>query len=140
MLRVLLLSLSLFSSYSFAAELSNCGLSFKNTAVPQRVVSLNQHTTELLLALGLEKHLVGTAYLDDEIAPPYRAAYESIPVLAEKYPSREVILATAPDLIVGGFRSAFSKKAAGDRSSLAARNIDSFLSSDQCLEEGQRAD
>lgn len=138
---LLLLALSLlFSRGVYAVDIMNCGHPIERTTVPERVISLNQHTTELLLALGLEERMVGTAYLDDQVAPAYQAAYARIPVLADKYPSREVILATAPDFIAGGFRSAFTKKAAGERSALSRRGIDSFLSSDQCLKEGQKSD
>ena len=34
---------------------------------PTRAVALNQQATEIMLALGLEGSMAGTAYMDDEI-------------------------------------------------------------------------
>lgn len=139
MLRSLCLLLITLSVQVSADSVHNCGMTISRDTPPERVITLNQHVTELLLALDLGNRMVGTAYMDDQIAPAYREAYGKIPVLSEKYPSHEVILTLAPDFIVGGFSSAFGKQAAGERSALAARGIDSFLSSDQCLERGQQA-
>jgi iron complex transport system substrate-binding protein len=44
----------------------------------------------MMLALGLGKHMLGTAYLDNPILPEYQQAYSQIPVLSQKYPSRKV--------------------------------------------------
>ncbi|WP_223839602.1 TroA family protein [Saccharopolyspora pogona] len=75
---------------------------------PKRVVSLNQHATEILLSLGLGDRLVGTAYPDGHAPPPsVAAAYAQVPLLADQYPSHERILEAEPDLVVGGYASAF---------------------------------
>ncbi|MEW9673526.1 ABC transporter substrate-binding protein [Ammoniphilus sp. 3BR4] len=80
--------------------------------VPKRVVSLNQHTTEIMLALGLENYIVGTAYNSDgEYLPELKEKFSKIPVLAEKYPSLEVLLGINPDFVYGR-ESAFSGKEA----------------------------
>ena len=55
--------------------------SYVYTEPPSRSITLNQHVTEVMLALELQDHMVGTAYIDDEILPQYQAAYQSIPVL-----------------------------------------------------------
>ena len=60
-----------------------------------------------MLALGLQDRLVGTAYLDDQILPEFAAAYQRIPVLAAKYPSREVLLAARPDFLYAAYPGAF---------------------------------
>ena len=99
---------------------------------PSRAITLNQHVTEIMLALELQEHMVGTAYIDDEILPQYQAAYRAIPVLAEEYPSREVILAQNPDFIYGGFRSAFGDDAAGSQDELNKLDIGTYLTSAIC--------
>jgi iron complex transport system substrate-binding protein len=76
---------------------------------PSRAVSLSGFTTEMMLALGLEKRMAGTAYEDNEVLPEYKAAYESIPKLSDKYPSQEVLLSASPDFATG-WKSAFSEK------------------------------
>ena len=82
-------------------------------AVPARAITLNQQATEVMLALGLEGHLIGTAYLDDEIPTQWADAYSGIPVLAEGYPAREVVLAEDPDFLFAGFASAFNERNLG---------------------------
>jgi iron complex transport system substrate-binding protein len=83
--------------------------SWEFTEAPSRAVSLSHFTTEMMLALGLEGRMAGTAWADTEILPEYQAAYHGIPILSERYPSREVFLNAAPDF-VSGWASAFSEK------------------------------
>ncbi len=106
--------------------------SYVYTEPPSRAITLNQHVTEVMLALELQDHMVGTAYIDDEILPQYQEAYRSVPVLAEEYPSREVILAQDPDFIYGGFRSAFGDDAAGSQEDLHKLGIGTYLTSSIC--------
>ena len=106
--------------------------SYVYTEPPSRAITLNQHVTEVMLALELQDHMVGTAYIDDEILPQYQAAYQSVPVLAEEYPSKEVILAQDPDFIYGGFRSAFGDDAAGSQEELNKLGIGTYLTSSIC--------
>ena len=94
---------------------------------PKRAVSVNQHVTEIMLALGLEDSMVGTAYLDDEILPELQEAYEKVPVLAEQYPSQEVLLAAEPDFVYAGWKSAFQEEALGSIEALEKLGIRSYL-------------
>lgn len=94
---------------------------------PKRAVTLNQHVTEVMLALGLEDKMVGTAYLDDEILPRFKAAYDKIPVLADKYPSKEVLMAAEPDFVYAGWKSAFGDKGVGSMEELEKAGIKSYL-------------
>ena len=110
-------------------------ISFTYTEPPSRAIALNQHVTEIMLALGLEDRMVGTAYMDDHILPEYRAAYDSIPVLAEEYPAKEVILAQEPDFIYGGFSSSFREEVAGTQADLKGLGIGSYLTVAICEEE-----
>ena len=106
--------------------------SYTYSEPPSRAITLNQHVTEIMLALELEDHMVGTAYLDDAVLPQDRAAYESVPVLAEEYPSKEVILAQNPDFIYGGFRTAFEDDAAGSQDDLNELGIGTYLTKSIC--------
>ena len=94
---------------------------------PKRAVTLNQHTTEIMLALGLEDSMIGTAYLDDEILPEYKEAYEKVPVLSDQYPSQEIFLGAEPDFAYAGWKSAFSEKALGTVEQLEEFGIKSYL-------------
>lgn len=65
--------------------------------VPQRVVSASSFMTEMLLALGLEDHIAGYCYQDNEVLPQYQEAYAKLTCLSDKNPSQEVLLQTEPD-------------------------------------------
>lgn len=113
---------------SFPVTIENCDLTTTYDAPPQRAVTMNQAATEIMLALGLEDQMVGTAYLDDAILPQYESAYASIPILSDNYPSQEVLFGVEPDFVYGVYRSAFNDEAAGSRAELAELGIASYLS------------
>ena len=69
--------------------------------VPQRAVSTSQFTTEILLAIGAEEQLAGTAFMDNEILPELKEKYDKIPVLSAKYPSKELFYSVNPDFVTG---------------------------------------
>ncbi|QEU77453.1 ABC transporter substrate-binding protein [Streptomyces subrutilus] len=118
----------------FPYTVTNCGVSSTYQAPPKRAVTMNQHATEILLALGLEDRVVGSAYLDDAVLPAYRPAYDKIKVLAAEYPSKEVLLGADPDFVYGGYSSAFDKAQGRDREGLAKSGIDSRLSVEYCTD------
>lgn len=113
---------------NFPVTIDNCGIEITYEAPPQRAVSMNQSTTEIMLKLGLEKQMVGTGNLVDAILPELEEAYDSVPVLAAKYPAQEVVLAAEPDFVYGAFRGAFADEAAGPRASLLELGIPSYVS------------
>ncbi|WP_282700119.1 ABC transporter substrate-binding protein [Streptomyces sp. CC219B] len=116
----------------FPVTISNCGVKTTYQRPPQRAVSLNQHATEVMLALDLEKSMVGTAYLDDKILPEYQDAYDGIKVIAKEYPSFETLLAAEPDFAYGGFASTFDEKEGRSRDALSKAGINSYLNIEEC--------
>ncbi|MEU6269860.1 ABC transporter substrate-binding protein [Saccharopolyspora shandongensis] len=114
-------------------RIENCGNTEVFPEPPKRVVSLNQHATEILLALGLGDRLVGTAYPDD-LAPPasVAATYARVPLLADQYPSYERILEAEPDLVVGGYSSAFDETEGRSRKTFEDNGIRTLLLSESC--------
>ncbi|GAA4875039.1 ABC transporter substrate-binding protein [Ferrimonas pelagia] len=93
----------------------------------QRIISLNQHSTELLLQLGLADRMVGSAYADEAIWPPLAKQYAQVPVLSRYYPNKETLLLQQPDLLIGGFASAFTTAGIGPQQWWQARGIDCYL-------------
>ena len=69
--------------------------------VPQRAVSAAHFSTEILLSIGAEKQMVGTAYPDNEILPSLKEKYDKIPVLSMKNPTKEEFYAVKPDFLTG---------------------------------------
>ena len=87
-MKKLLLLLLLITSLSFSKE-------------DIRAVSTSQFTTEILLAIGVEKQLLGTAFLDDEILPELKEKYDKIPVLSKGAPTKEQFYALNPNFLTG---------------------------------------
>lgn len=114
------------SGYPVTAE--SCGFTATVTTRPERVITMNQGATEVVLALGLEKQLAGTAYLDDAIPEKWQAAYNSVRVLSKEYPDHESVLAAKPDFVYASYISAFDKEVAGSPESLADIGISSYNS------------
>src|SRR3712207_7144627 len=67
----------------------NCGQELTFDAVPERVVSLDQGSTEILLSLDLGDRVVGSASWTDPVLPELAEANEAVPRLADNAPSYE---------------------------------------------------
>jgi len=109
--------------------IENEGITIVSEQPPTRAITVNQHATEVMLALGLEDSMVGTAYLDDVIYEPLQQAYNKVPVLSETSPSKEQVIATEADFIYGGWASFFDEKKFGSREQLQALEIDTYVQS-----------
>ena len=82
----------------------------KVTAPPKRAVSMSFATTEMMLTLGLQDQMAGTAFKEEEIYGPLADAYAKVPVLAEKWPSYEKLMSVNPDFLTG-WEVPFTKRA-----------------------------
>ncbi|WP_285690972.1 ABC transporter substrate-binding protein [Actinoplanes sp. NBRC 103695] len=112
--------------------LTNCGTPVTIAKPPQRAVTMNQSATEIMLALGLQDRMIGTAYLDDQVLPDYAAAYAKVPVLAKEYPSKEKLLEAEPDFVYASFNSAFSDEGVGDRADWQNLGVGTYISPAGC--------
>ena len=88
----------------------------------------------MLLALGLQDVMVGTAFADGPVPDQYKAAYDKIPVISDKVPGQEALLALEPDFVYGGWESNFSADGAGDRATLQGLGIGTYVSPSACKE------
>ncbi|MEV0444377.1 ABC transporter substrate-binding protein [Streptomyces spectabilis] len=111
---------------------TSCGKKLGFDGPPKRAVALDQSSTEVLLALGLQDRMAGTSNLKTKIAPEYRAAYDGVKVLSPKILTSEQLRAAAPDLAVGGFADYFTKDRVGTREELAELGLPSFVSAVDC--------
>lgn len=127
------------SSAFHPITLDNCGRRITITRPATRVVTINQGATENVLALGLERQLVGTAYRDGAIPSKWQKAYDSVKVIAKEEPDKETLLATNPDFVLASWSSAFTDKSAGTREELAAKGIGTYLSPFGCPEGVKQA-
>lgn len=92
---------------AFPLTITNCGQKQTFDKPPSRVASMDLIASEFLLHLGLEDSMVGTASKSADVFDggggfeSIVASYESVPKLADKYPSQEVLINATPDLVVG---------------------------------------
>ena len=120
----------------YPLTVESCGFTQVFESAPQRAVTLTSTATETMLELGLEDKMVGTAYLGKrEIGSQYKDSYDKIPVLAEKQPSMEEILAVDPDFVYAGYPDGFSKKTGHTREDLQKFSIATHLSPVGCSDE-----
>lgn len=105
----LLLALpSIANGLEFPIGITNCGVQSWIQSPPKRAVTMNQGTTEIMLALGLADNMVGTAYLDDNIWSELEAEYKTVPVIAKEYPTIDELLSVKPDFVYASYSSAFA--------------------------------
>ncbi len=97
------------SEVSWTETLDGQEVTAKVDKAPTRAISMSQATTEMMLALGLENKMVGTAMKEEEIYPPLQESYDKVKVLAEKWPSYETFMAENPDFATG-WEVAFTKR------------------------------
>ncbi|MGW0520786.1 ABC transporter substrate-binding protein [Crossiella sp. NPDC003009] len=115
-----------------AVTVSSCGQELRLAKPPERVVTLEQSSTETLLALGLGERMAGTAYRVTKVLPEYQAAYDKIPVLNPKALTGEQLRAANPDLAVSSFAANFTKDKVGTREELRALGLPSYVSAVDC--------
>lgn len=118
---------------------TNCGMTIELTKIPSSVITLEQSSTETLLALGAADQMVGTAYLKSEIAPEYLDDYKSVPVLSDDLLTAEGLREAAPDFVYASFGAKFSKDGVGTREELAKLDVPTYVSNVDCTAEGDDA-
>ncbi|WP_157006747.1 putative F420-0 ABC transporter substrate-binding protein [Agromyces laixinhei] len=123
-------------SAAFPLTIDNCGTEVTFEAAPERVVTVKSSTLELMLALGLEDRIVGSAFSDGPVPEALADAASGIESLSDKVPSHEVTLAAEPDLVFAGWESNLSAEGAGDRETLAKLGVASYVAPAACKSEG----
>ncbi|PRX49933.1 iron complex transport system substrate-binding protein [Prauserella shujinwangii] len=115
--------------------LRNCDREVTVEAPPRRAVSLNQGTTELLLALGLADRVVGSATWTEPVRADLAEAERTVPRLAEGTPSFESVLAAEPDFVIGLYHAIFTDERVASRERFAEFGVPTYLSPTSCRPE-----
>lgn len=96
---------------------------------PQRLATLRQHITETALELDLDRYIVGASdIIDPPVAPHLQQRYSRLPIIAEKYPSPEVLFAAEPEIIWVDRKWAFVKNQLGSMENIERQGIKIYLS------------
>jgi iron complex transport system substrate-binding protein len=112
----------------------NCGVTTTYSAAPQRAVAVEQSAIETMLALGLERSIVGISSRNQtDIRPDLAPAYRALPVLSARDFNRELLLSVSPDIMVSRQRSSFREDRGLSRESLRQSGIESHVLGQDCI-------
>jgi iron complex transport system substrate-binding protein len=121
---------------AYPLTIDNCGTEVTFESAPERVVTVKSSTLELLLALGLDDRVVGTAFSDGPVPGSYTDAAADLTVISDKVPSREATLVLEPDLVFAGWESNFSAEGVGDRAELERLGVRTYVAPAACKGAG----
>jgi iron complex transport system substrate-binding protein len=110
----------------------NCGMDVTIDKAPERVVSVNQGSTEILLSLGLEDKMVGTSTWTDAIRPSLKQANAKVPRLADGPVSYERILQEEPDLVTASFGGSLNDEDPDRRDQYAQLGVPTYVAPSHC--------
>lgn len=83
----------------YPLTIENCGVELTFEKAPERTVTLGQNSAEILLLLGLEDSMVGTAFWPSEVLPELAEANAKVKRLSQEIPTFESILVERPDFV-----------------------------------------
>ena len=112
--------------------LRNCDREVRVERPPERVVTINQPATELLLTLGLADRMVGSVSWNDPVAPALAEANAKVPVLSRQFASFERVLETEPDFVYATFDWSFTDAGVAPRDRFEQLGVATYQSSSEC--------
>ena len=121
------------AAVGYPITVANCGRAVVIDAPPQRAVSLNQGSTEILLSLGLADRMVGTATWTDPVRENLAEANATVPQLAVNKPSLESVLDTEPDFVSASFAGTLGPGGVADRDQFASLGVPTYLAPSDCV-------
>lgn len=106
---------------------------------PERIVSVSQANTELLIQLGLADKIVATAHRRSPVYEPVADEYNALVQMTDdnEYPAKEVVVAQEPDIIVA-WGSLFEDKALGSVVEWNEKGVHTYLMSNTVPGLGDR--
>ena len=114
-------------------SIENCGATVTLRSEPQRIVSLNQGSTEILLSLGVADRMVGTATWTDPVLPSLEAANADVPRLADNAPSFEAVLDEEPDFVTASFTSTLAEGGVATREQFEELGVGTYIAPSACV-------
>lgn len=113
-------------------EVDNCGTPVRVEQPPERVLAIKSTAIEMMLALGLQDRMIGTAFSDGPVPEDYADAAADVPVVSETVPGREALLDLNPDFVYAGWESNLTDEGVGERADLAELGVQSLVSPAAC--------
>ncbi|KAA8693830.1 Iron ABC transporter substrate-binding protein [Pseudomonas caricapapayae] len=127
---------------AYPVTVQSCDRSVTFTAAPQRAVSNDVSLTKMMVALGLQSHMVGYSGITGWNKPDQGLLHDlgNLPELASKYPSLETLLNTNADFYFAGWN--YGMRVGGDVTpqSLAPLGIQAYELTESCAQIMPRAE
>lgn len=144
MIRIRLPALAfLVYAVSAPAQVSNsklihyksCGEIQRLARHPERAISMDINTSEIMLSLGLASRLIAIAGSEDHksVLPELRKDYERIPKIKASYPGLDALLGKKPDFVFGGWQYGFSEATGLTPQRLQKFGIASYALVESCI-------
>ncbi|MDV3125373.1 ABC transporter substrate-binding protein [Mycobacterium sp. 21AC1] len=124
----------------YPVTIANCGRDVTVHQRPERIASLNQGSTEVLLSLGVGDRMVGAAGWTDPILPSLEADNATVERLAEQAPSFEAVLDKEPDLVTASLQGTLGPGGVATSEELEQLGVPSYLSAIECTKEVGNSD
>ena len=125
-----------FAATTYPLTIENCGVRQTFTQAPQRVVTVGQHETELLLALGLEKSVAATSVWFGKLPDSLADAGKKLPRLADNSPSFEAVVGQKPELVLAQYHWHIGPQGeVGTREQFASLGIKTWISPADCTDK-----
>lgn len=129
------------STYPVTVE--SCGEPVTFDAAPTRAISFDTNMTEIMLALGLEKNMIGYWVSGVPVGQEYQEQVKNIPLISTVTwppPSLEEILNFNPDFAFGAWNYNFSEESGVTPEKLAKAGIKSYVLTESCIAIGIKPD
>ncbi|WP_425349859.1 ABC transporter substrate-binding protein [Mangrovicella endophytica] len=129
------------ASTQYPLTIENCGAEVIFEKAPERAVALGQNSAEILLLLGLESKMVGTAFWPNKVLPQVAEANEKVPVITVEFPSFEAVLAKEPDFVAAALPTLLGPDSkVAKREDFTKVGVPSYLSPGTCLARKEGTD
>ncbi|MFN3718358.1 MAG: ABC transporter substrate-binding protein [Rhizobium rhizophilum] len=135
------LATSASAATQYPLTIQNCGIDVTFTKAPERAIGLGQNSAEILLLLGLEDKMAGTAFWPSKVLPDLAEANAKVKLLTVEFPTFEAILSENPDFVAAALPSLLGPDSkVAKRDDFAKLDIPTYLSPSTCLEKKDNTD
>lgn len=96
---------------------------------PEKVVAVYQGSIEIMIALGLEDHVIASYGLDNEVKDQWKDGFEKMNYQEDVFaPDKETVTLLEPDMILS-WGSLFSEKQLGDVAAWNEKGVATYINS-----------
>lgn len=96
---------------------------------PEKVVAVYQGSIEIMIALGLEDHVIASYGLDNEVKDQWKEGFEKMNYQEDVFaPDKETVTLLEPDMILS-WGSLFSEKQLGDVAAWNEKGVATYINS-----------